>query len=228
MGTTTFSGPVVSQAGFISGSGSVAPVTGAIVTASIATTTMTVTGVTSGSLAVGQEISGTGVTAGTTITALGTGTGNVGTYTVSASQTVASTTVTAAPATLAITSANSGQLLVLNRVGGTAVTLPAATGSQAVYQFLIGTTVTTATTIKVANSTDTMNGIANVGGTAGTPAGVVFSTLPASDTISLSGTTTGGVAGSFITLRDVAAGDWIVNASLIGSGTPATPFSATV
>ena len=39
-------------------------------------------------------ISGTGVTAGTTITALGTGSGGVGTYTVSASQTVSSTTIT--------------------------------------------------------------------------------------------------------------------------------------
>jgi hypothetical protein len=49
----------------------------------------------SGSLHVGQTITGAGVTAGTTITALGTGTGGTGTYTVSASQTVASTSITA-------------------------------------------------------------------------------------------------------------------------------------
>lgn len=66
---------------------------GAIVTGSISTTTLTVSAVTSGALAVGQEIRGTGVTAGTTITALGTGTGGAGTYTVSASQTVSSTTI---------------------------------------------------------------------------------------------------------------------------------------
>jgi hypothetical protein len=65
-------------------------------TASIAGTTMTVTAVISGAFAVGQVISGTGVTSGTTITSLGTGTGGVGTYTVSQSQTVASTTITAA------------------------------------------------------------------------------------------------------------------------------------
>jgi hypothetical protein len=69
----------------------------AVVTGSIATTTLTVTAVTSGVLKVGQVISGSGVTAGTTITALGTGTGGTGTYTVSASQTVSSTTITAAP-----------------------------------------------------------------------------------------------------------------------------------
>jgi hypothetical protein len=60
-------------------------------TASIASSTMTVTSVVSGTLAVGMMISGSGVTPGTTITAFGTGSGGTGTYTVSASQTVAST-----------------------------------------------------------------------------------------------------------------------------------------
>jgi hypothetical protein len=50
---------------------------------------------TSGRFAVGQTISGTGVTGGTTITAILTGSGGVGTYTVSVSQTVSSTTITA-------------------------------------------------------------------------------------------------------------------------------------
>lgn len=67
----------------------------AVVTGSISGTTLTVTGVTSGTLAVGQTLSGSGITAGTYITALGTGTGGNGTYTVSASQTAGSTTVTA-------------------------------------------------------------------------------------------------------------------------------------
>lgn len=65
----------------------------AIVTASISGTTMTVTSVTSGSLKLGQTIEGSGVTDGTIITAFGTGTGGAGTYTVSASQTVSSTTI---------------------------------------------------------------------------------------------------------------------------------------
>lgn len=64
-------------------------------TSSITGTTLTVGGTVTGIFAVGQTISGTGVTAGTTITALGTGTGGAGTYTVSVSQTVASTTITA-------------------------------------------------------------------------------------------------------------------------------------
>jgi hypothetical protein len=63
-------------------------------TAAISGTTMTVSAVSAGALQVGQTIAGTGVTAGTTITALGTGLGGVGTYTVSASQTVASEAIT--------------------------------------------------------------------------------------------------------------------------------------
>jgi hypothetical protein len=66
---------------------------GARVTGSISTTTLTVTAVASGTLYVGQTIQGTGVTALTIITALGTGSGGVGTYTVSTSQTVSSTTL---------------------------------------------------------------------------------------------------------------------------------------
>jgi hypothetical protein len=65
-------------------------------TASISGTTMTVTAVASGTLAVGQTVNGTGVTVNTTITALGTGTGSTGTYTVNNSQTVSSSTLTSA------------------------------------------------------------------------------------------------------------------------------------
>jgi acyl CoA:acetate/3-ketoacid CoA transferase alpha subunit len=65
----------------------------ATITASISGTTLTVTAVASGTLYVGQTIQGAGITANTVITALGTGTGNTGTYTVSNSQTIASETM---------------------------------------------------------------------------------------------------------------------------------------
>jgi hypothetical protein len=60
--------------------------------ATISTTTLTVSVLNTGTIKVGQVISGTGVTAGTTITAYGSGTGGVGTYTIDISQTVGSTT----------------------------------------------------------------------------------------------------------------------------------------
>jgi hypothetical protein len=65
----------------------------AIVTGAISGTTLTVSAVTSGTLKIGQTIEGSGVTDGTIITAFGTGSGGAGTYTVSASQTVSSTTI---------------------------------------------------------------------------------------------------------------------------------------
>ena len=63
-------------------------------TASISGTVMTVSAVASGTLAVGQAVCGPGVTYGTTISSLGTGTGGTGTYNVSVSQTAVANTLT--------------------------------------------------------------------------------------------------------------------------------------
>lgn len=59
-------------------------------TGSIAGTTLTVTAVDFGSIGVGATVFGVGAAANTKITALGTGTGGVGTYTVSPAQTLSS------------------------------------------------------------------------------------------------------------------------------------------
>ncbi|NBY46353.1 MAG: hypothetical protein EBQ56_00980, partial [Proteobacteria bacterium] len=70
---------------------------GAAFRATISGSTMTVSSITSpGLLAVGQTILGVGVTPGTTITALVTGAGGTGTYTVSTSQNVSDETAMAA------------------------------------------------------------------------------------------------------------------------------------
>jgi len=63
-------------------------------TGSISDTTLTVTGTPTGFLQVGSVVAGTGVAVGTTITALGTGLGGVGTYTVNISQLVTQTAMT--------------------------------------------------------------------------------------------------------------------------------------
>lgn len=67
----------------------------AVVTGSIAGTELDVTAVASGTLDIGQTIAGDGILAGTVITALGTGSGGTGTYSVSKSQTVSSETISA-------------------------------------------------------------------------------------------------------------------------------------
>jgi hypothetical protein len=61
-----------------------------VFTGYISGTTLTVTAVTTGNIGIGSVISGIGVTSGTTITALQSGTGSTGTYTVSISQTAGS------------------------------------------------------------------------------------------------------------------------------------------
>jgi hypothetical protein len=88
----------------------------AIFTGSISTTTLTVTSVQSGTIAVGQAIFGQGVAQNSVITALGTGSGGVGTYTVSDSQTVASTAINSVASPAIVTGAISGTTLTVSAV----------------------------------------------------------------------------------------------------------------
>ncbi len=69
---------------------------GATFTGSIAGTVLTVSGGVSGTVTVGQILSGTGISAGTQIISLGTGVGGTGTYNIQTSQTAGSTSITAA------------------------------------------------------------------------------------------------------------------------------------
>ena len=136
-------------------------------------------------------------------------------------------TVTASTVTVAA-DAYAGVPIVLDRAAGIAVTLPAATGSGAQYEFILKTTITSnSTTIKVANSSDTMIGPATLFQDAGDTV-VGFLASGTSDTITWNGTTTGGIAGAKAVVRDVAANLWHVEVISDASGTEATPFSATV
>ena len=71
----------------------------------ISATTLTVTSMLSGSIKVGMTITGNGITSGTKITALVTGTGGVGTYTINQSQTVSTPAVISELYTLSTISA---------------------------------------------------------------------------------------------------------------------------
>ncbi len=80
----------------------------------LASTTMDVTGMTSGTIAMGQSDSGMGIASGTALTALiGSGTGGVGNYTISPAQYSPSTTVTALGSTVTLATSNSA-LITLN------------------------------------------------------------------------------------------------------------------
>ena len=95
----------------------------------------------------------------------------------------------------------------------------------AAFEFVLSTTVTGNFIVKVANSSDTMVGTAILG--SGTTA-LVFSTATASDTITLSGTTTGGVGGASVKATVIGANRYKVEVVSGATGAVATPFSATV
>jgi hypothetical protein len=131
-------------------------------------------------------------------------------------------------ATLAITQATHGERVVtLSVTTGQAVTLPAATGSGARLLFVLTASVASnSTTIKVTGN-DTMTGTALMAQDSADTA-VMFETAADSDTISFNGSTTGGIKGDSVELIDVAADLWWVRIVGSGTGSEATPFSATV
>lgn len=123
-----------------------------------------------------------------------------------------------------------GAVVVLNRAAGVTVTLPAASGTGDMYKILVGTTVSSnSDIIQVANSSDTMVGHIATGLTTGA-AGADFGEAigGTDDTLTMNGTTTGGIKGSYVEVQDVAANVWLVQGNLVGSGTLATSVSAAV
>lgn len=135
--------------------------------------------------------------------------------------------VNATAATLAVTAADhDSKIVTLNRAGGIAVTLPAATGSGARLRFIVGTTFTSSATIKVTGD-DTMTGNAVLAQDGGDTS-VMFEAGATADTITMDGSTTGGLKGADVELIDIAADLWFVHYVSAATGTEATPFSATV
>lgn len=118
---------------------------------SISGTTLTVTLMKSGTIAVGQQVLCDGILPETVITALGTGTGGVGTYTVNLSQTIASEDINTAAVGAIVTGSISGTVLTVTGVtsgtlypgqtiqgtGVTAGTIITALGGTAALSFSI-------------------------------------------------------------------------------------------
>lgn len=106
-------------------------------TASISGTTLTVIGPSAlVGLGIGSTISGSGVTAGTVITAVGTGTGGIGTYTVNNSQTVSNTAMTAGA--LMFSDFSGGEGLSIRGSIGIGLSLPFAPGGVATFHNWVG------------------------------------------------------------------------------------------
>ena len=136
--------------------------------------------------------------------------------------------ITVTAATITLTKDHANAVINLSRAAGIAVTLPAALGTGRPYKLFTLTTVTSNNNIvQVANSTDVMQGVAWFLTTASDNV-IGFKTSATSDTISMNGTTQGGVVGDIIEITDVKAGFFSVKMFASPTGSYATPFSAAV
>lgn len=139
-----------------------------------------------------------------------------------------STRLIAAGSTLAVTeAAHDGKVIKLDTAAGSICTLPAATGSGAMFRFVVTTTPTSNAHIVKVTGNDVMYGLALGLDDEGVPANA-WGTAADSDTITMDSSTTGGEIGDSIECIDIATDKWAVQVRLTQSGTEATPFSATV
>ena len=115
---------------------------------------------------------------------------------------------------------HANRMIVFPAAGG-AVTLPAATGTGHRYRFCVEILLTTDLVLNA------VSGDVFIGGFMGATdtSGISFIAVPGDDVITLNQTTSGGLAGSFIEIEDVAAGFWMTTGWIVTSGAEGTPFS---
>lgn len=187
--------------------------------ASISSTTLTVSSVSSGSLAVGQQIFGVGMLPNTVITALGTGSGGTGTYTVNQSQTVTSQTMNGVLAGASIT-ASIGQTLSGVTITGTAGQFSCTASTQ---PLVVGQTIRISGTF---GGTGSISGYSNpttyyIIATNGTTTFTLSTTATGSGVTTTAGTPTGltyAVANTTMTISAVANGVAYLGQTVQGTG----------
>ena len=138
--------------------------------------------------------------------------------------------VTTSATSLSLTVASHGEKVLLVNTNSTVAntfTLPVATGSGVKFTIINNIAQTQGSVVVAANgTTDTLKGLAIVAGStvAETQA---FLTSATSDKVTFNRTTTGGLGQDVVECWDTAANVWNVRVLANGSGTLATPFSAT-
>ena len=135
-------------------------------------------------------------------------------------------TITVTAATT-LTAPNHGETLVcLNSTTGRIITLPTSTGSGKKYTVFVQATVSSGNhVVQVGNTTDIIQGGVGISTDI---AGVTCLATATDDTITMNGSTTGGVKGSWVRLTDAVSGIFMCEGFLVSTGSEATPFSAAV
>jgi hypothetical protein len=191
----------------------------AVFTGSVSATTLTVTTVSSGTLAVGQSLYGVGVSAETVITALGTGTGGTGTYTVNVSQTVTARSLNSTATGARFTATIAGTTMTVSAV---------ATGTIYLGQTIQGAGVTAGTVVTALGTgtggagTYTIS-VASTVGSGVTMYAINFSVLPSSDG-AFSGANTVDVMDNYIVYNNPTTQQW-GSTDLLSPISPQTSYS---
>lgn len=129
-------------------------------------------------------------------------------------------------ATLTITEAlHDGKTITVNRASGSTLTLPAATGSGTRLRIVVGTTITSVALVISPTGNDTMFGTV-FGAQDGGNSAEAWEAGAGNNTITLDGSTKGGIKGDVIELEDIATDVWRVLGNVQQTGTQASPFSS--
>ncbi len=125
-----------------------------------------------------------------------------------------------------LTVADSGQVFLLDAAAGVTVTLPTAAAGLT-YTFVVKTSVTS-NSYKITAGSSNGYFMGSLATTTGTGSADIFTGNGSSDiSVTMNGTTTGGLLGTLITITCVTTGLWEVSGTNIASGTIATAFATT-
>lgn len=139
-----------------------------------------------------------------------------------------STRLVAGGATLAVTeAAHDGKTILLDTAAGSNPTLPAATGSGAIFRFVVSVVPTSNQHRLSVTGNDTFFGNVWTNSTGDTPdLGQPWPAAAGNNQVNLNGTTTGGLSiGDYLEVQDIVADKWLIIGFTTTSGTEATPFA---
>lgn len=147
-----------------------------------------------------------------------------GSITASGGITGAATVISGSGATVTLTAAQSRSLVMLDRAAGIIFTLPAPVVGLT-FSFFVNTSVTTNNykVITDAGTTFLIGSLVNIK----TDLTTLFSIGNGSThlSVTMNGTTTGGLVGTYLRFTCVSATQWLVEGANLASGTIATPFA---
>lgn len=134
-----------------------------------------------------------------------------------------SKTLSGMGATKTLVQSDTGTTIVFDRLAGTTVTLPVPVVGTT-FMFYVGTSPTSNTDkiITDAGTTFIVGGLYVDKSLTVTRYAADGSTIVS---VNWNGTTTGGLPGTYCTLRCISATEWVIEGTQIASGTLATPFA---